>query len=648
MSRIAIVDEDRCRPSKCRQECKRSCPVNASGKQCIEIADRKSTGSHATEKTVSQIAESLCIGCGICVGKCPFNAITIIKTVSPLPEIVHRYGANSFRLCNLPMPRRSTVLGLLGQNGVGKSTALMILAGKLIPNFGRDETDKKNVIKHYRGTELQNFFNFLYGSKTPRVVVKPQYVESVRSSVKGTVKECLDKLVSKGIDMQQIIAYLELDGLMSKSIDVLSGGELQRFAIGATLVQDADIYMFDEPSSFLDVKQRMNMARCIRDVLLPREKYVIAVEHDITILDYLSDHICCLYGQPGAYGIVSPPFTCGEGINNYLDGFIPTDNTRFRKEPIDYRVALCKDPALLSAPVTSSSSSAKNEIDDEKEIKEEIRVCIDYPALQKTYPSLTLAASAGQIRSSEIICLVGANATGKTTFIKMLCGKLEPDSGCKVPVLNVSYKPQIIEPSYKGTVEQLLYGRIAEAMANSQFKSDVLKPMDIERLFDHTVPTLSGGEIQRVAIVLALGKPADVYLLDEPSCYLDVEQRLIVAKAIKRFITNSHRYCFIVEHDFIMSTYLADRVIVFDKDESKNDTIPRSLATSPIEFVEGFNTFLASLQITFRRSKFSLRPRINKQGSLRDREQKRSGQYFVTEDVKDPIKSFTGPSTLEW
>ena len=243
---------------------------------------------------------------------------------------------------------------------------------------------------------------------------------------------------------------------------------------------------------------------------------------------------------------------------------------------------------------------------------------------------------------------MGANATGKTTFIKMLCGKLEPDSGCKVPVLNVSYKPQIIEPSYKGTVEQLLYGRIAEAMANSQFKSDVLKPMDIERLFDHTVPTLSGGEIQRVAIVLALGKPADVYLLDEPSCYLDVEQRLIVAKAIKRFITNSHRYCFIVEHDFIMSTYLADRVIVFDKDESKNDTIPRSLATSPIEFVEGFNTFLASLQITFRRSKFSLRPRINKQGSLRDREQKRSGQYFVTEDVKDPIKSFTGPSTLEW
>lgn len=646
MSRIAIVDEDRCRPSKCRQECKRSCPVNASGKQCIEIADRKSTGSHATEKTVSQIAESLCIGCGICVGKCPFNAITIIKTVSPLPEIVHRYGANSFRLCNLPMPRRSTVLGLLGQNGVGKSTALMILAGKLIPNFGRDETDKKNVIKHYRGTELQNFFNFLYGSKTPRVVVKPQYVESVRSSVKGTVKECLDKLVSKGIDMQQIIAYLELDGLMSKSIDVLSGGELQRFAIGATLVQDADIYMFDEPSSFLDVKQRMNMARCIRDVLLPREKYVIAVEHDITILDYLSDHICCLYGQPGAYGIVSPPFTCGEGINNYLDGFIPTDNTRFRKEPIDYRVALCKDPTLLSTPAASSSSSAKNEIEDEKE---EIRVCIDYPELQKTYTSLTLSASAGQIRSSEIICLVGANATGKTTFIKMLCGKLEPDSGCKVPVLNVSYKPQIIEPSYKGTVEQLLYGRIAEAMANSQFKSDILKPMDIERLFDHTVPTLSGGEIQRVAIVLALGKPADVYLLDEPSCYLDVEQRLIAAKSIKRFIVNSHRYCFIVEHDFIMSTYLADRVIVFDKDESKNDTIPRSLATSPIEFVEGFNTFLASLQITFRRSKFSLRPRINKQGSLRDREQKRSGQYFVTEDVKDPIKSFVnGSSVLEW
>jgi ATP-binding cassette subfamily E protein 1 len=96
-------------------------------------------------------------------------------------------------------------------------------------------------------------------------------------------------------------------------------------------------------------------------------------------------------------------------------------------------------------------------------------------------------------------------------------------------------------------------------MTQQQFISDVVKPLNVNSLFDLEVQKLSGGELQRVALVLALGKKANVYLIDEPSAYLDSEQRIIASKVIKRFILNASKTGFIVEHDFIMATYLADR-----------------------------------------------------------------------------------------
>ena len=96
-------------------------------------------------------------------------------------------------------------------------------------------------------------------------------------------------------------------------------------------------------------------------------------------------------------------------------------------------------------------------------------------------------------------------------------------------------------------------------MNHQQFISDVIKPLNVNSYYDLEVQKLSGGELQRVAIVLALGKKANVYLIDEPSAYLDSEQRVTAAKVIKRFILNSNKTAFIVEHDFIMATYLADR-----------------------------------------------------------------------------------------
>jgi ATP-binding cassette, sub-family E, member 1 len=147
----------------------------------------------------------------------------------------------------------------------------------------------------------------------------------------------------------------------------------------------------------------------------------------------------------------------------------------------------------------------------------------------------------------------------------MIAGKIKPDQlDVYVPELHVSFKPQKISPKFKGTVKELLFAKIKDAYLHPQFQTDVVKPMKIEQLLDQPVLVLSGGELQRVAVVLALGTPADVYLIDEPSAYLDSEQRLITAKVIKRFILHAKKTAFVVEHDFIMATYLADRVIVYE------------------------------------------------------------------------------------
>lgn len=120
-----------------------------------------------------------------------------------------------------------------------------------------------------------------------------------------------------------------------------------------------------------------------------------------------------------------------------------------------------------------------------------------------------------------------------------------------------------------------------------QFISDVIKPLNLDPIIDQEVKNLSGGELQRVALALCLGKPADVYLIDEPSAYLDSEQRIVASKIIKRFILHAKKTAFVVEHDFIMATYLADRVIVYEGEPGREAT-----ANSPQSLLTGMNAFL--------------------------------------------------------
>ena len=357
-------------------------------------------------------------------------------------------------------------------------------------------------------------------------------------------------------------------------------------------------YMFDEPSSFLDVKQRLNAARTIRDLLRP-DDYVIVVEHDLSVLDYLSDFICVLYGKPGVYGVVTLPASVREGINIFLDGNIPTENLRFREESLTFRLAEAGD-----------------------ELKFDKARGYTYPQMEKTLGNFHLAIEAGQFTDSEIIVMMGENGTGKTTFCRLLAGLEKPDGQAKIPQMHISLKPQKITAKFEGTVRQLFLKKIKASFLSPQFQTDVYKPLRIDDFIDQEVQNLSGGELQRVAIVLSLGKPADIYLIDEPSAYLDSEQRIIAARVIKRFIMHSKKTAFIVEHDFIMATYLADRVIVFDGQPSID-----AHANSPEGLLTGCNSFLKNLDVTFRRDPNSFRPRINKYNSQMDQEQKLNGNY---------------------
>eukprot|EP00741_Cyanophora_paradoxa_P022774 tig00021517_g21995.t1 len=384
LTRIAIVNSDKCKPKKCRQECKKSCPVVRMGKLCIEVAPTSS---------IAWISEELCIGCGICVKKCPFEAIAIINLPKNLErETTHRYGPNSFKLHRLPVPRPGQVLGLVGTNGIGKSTALKVLAGKQKPNLGRFENppDWQEILAYFRGSELQNYFTKILEDNL-KALIKPQYVDNIPKAVKGKVGEILASKDERKV-ADWIIKELELQKVLERNVEDLSGGELQRFAIAVCYIQQADVYMFDEPSSYLDIRQRIIAARVVRTLPTPTS-YVIVVEHDLAVLDYLSDFICVLYGVPGAYGVVTMPFSVREGINIFLAGFVPTENLRFREVALSFKVAEVEQ--------------------DEEEIKKFARY--KYPDMTKKMGDFQLDIKAGEFTDSEILVLLGQVRSGPPT-----------------------------------------------------------------------------------------------------------------------------------------------------------------------------------------------------------------------------------------
>jgi ATP-binding cassette subfamily E protein 1 len=590
MVRIAVLDEDRCKPKRCGRPCYRFCPPVRNKIEAIRF-----------ENGMPLIVETLCVGCGICVKKCPFDALSIVNLPDELEEeCSHRFGPNTFKLFRLPTPSSGVVLGLLGQNGIGKTTALKVLSGEIKLNLGnyKEPPDWPQLIQHFRGSTLQEYFQKLSDDKL-KILHKPQYVDKIPRVVSGKVGDLLEK-VDERDKLGPLSEQLQLKTVWDRTLEVLSGGELQTVAIAATICREADVYLFDEPSSYLDVKQRLQAARAIRS-LRKEGKTVIVAEHDLAILDYLSDQICVFYGTPGVYGIVSHVHGVRVGINIYLQGLIPDENVRFRKDPIIFHV---KPPATdLVAGET----------------------LLKWNGMKKSYEEFALSAVPGEAKQGEIIGILGPNGIGKTTFVKLLAGIEKADSGEASTQygLTVSYKPQYISAEYGGTVEELLRDVAKEDFETSWYQSQILQPLKVQSILDRDVTELSGGELQKVAIAACLSRKAELYLLDEPSAYLDVEERLSMARTIRRVVENRNVTAFVVEHDVVTQDFIADRLMIFTGEPGIY-----GVANPPTNLRKGMNNFLKEMKITFRRDLVTKRPRVNKEGSKLDRHQKKIGEHY--------------------
>ncbi|MHB8587162.1 MAG: ribosome biogenesis/translation initiation ATPase RLI [Thermoplasmatota archaeon] len=652
--RIAVVESDRCQPKKCQYECVTFCPVVRQGiKECIQPGPVQG-------KAV--ISEELCVGCGICVNKCPFDAIHIVNLPQALDEdLVHRYGENQFALFRLPIPRAGAVVGLLGPNGIGKTTAIKILSGNVIPNLGEvplfavspagglpasgaagsniakpsgairvaaapkaaatskpgasptatgGGTDAGDVpaatwdtiLKKYAGTELGDYLARVAKGEI-KAVVKPQYVDKLPKAVRGILRDLILNADERHVALDYA-TRLGLDSVLDRPIDKLSGGELQRAAIVAALARNADVYFVDEPSSYLDIDQRLRVARLLREVA-ESGKSLVVIEHDLAVLDFLADEAHLVYGQEGAYGVVALRRGVRQAINTYLEGYMREENIRFRDTRVEFE---------LHPPRHQWKGAA----------------LVEFPDLKKVQGDFTLETKAGSIKAGEVVGIVGPNATGKTTFVKMIAGVEKPTEGVLTSNTRVAYKPQYLSTDFDGSVETLFYATLGAKPTETFFQNEIARPLGLKRLETKLVKDLSGGELQRVAIALCLGQDAELYLIDEPSAYLDVDQRMLAAKTIRRVMENRARSALVVDHDIYFLDVIADSLMVFGGTPGQ-----RGSAVGPLDLREGMNTFLKGVDITFRRDKETLRPRVNKPGSRLDRDQRAIGEYYYEPAATD-------------
>ncbi|MBT3398248.1 ribosome biogenesis/translation initiation ATPase RLI [archaeon] len=599
--KLAVIHKEKCKPAACGRECKKYCPVEKKeldscvtiGVAASSIPSKMGTGVPSSSGK-AKIDEHTCVGCAICVKRCPFGAIDIINLPAVSEsDLIFRYGENGFALYGLPTPKKGSVLGLLGRNGIGKSTAVKILAGTDKINLGKEEASDEDIKKFFKGNELLRYFENLDKKK---ISYKPQNLSSLSVGIK--VRDLLKKRGSEK-EINELAKKLGVTQVLDNKMNKLSGGELQRVAIIAAALGEADIYFFDEPLAFLDIGERLRVSDFISEIA-KTGKTVVVVEHDLLILDYLSEYLNIFFGGQGAFGTVSGVKASKNGVNAYLNGFLREENLRIRDKPLNFNFT--KNPPMSGAKIA-----------EWPDFKMEFGPTGDDPAGPSGFK---LDVKGGEIHQNHVIGVLGKNGTGKTTFVRALAGELKTSEGKLDLKLDVSYKPQYLFTDSEEVVRDIMFKeKIGKKMA-SVFNLGVLAAKKVKEL--------SGGELQRFSIARCLAKDADVYLIDEPSAYLDVEERISVAKAIKEMMVEKEKTAFVVDHDLLLVSYLADSIVNFGGESGV-----KGEASEIRGFEEGISELLKSLDITLRKDKESGRPRINKLGSVLDREQKGKGKWAV-------------------
>jgi len=618
MKKVYLVDYDSCNLRFCGRQCIKKCPITLSNAR-LKPNEKKQEIPIWVQKSTNQVRinDTSCLKCGVCANVCPPRAIYVKNILEEPNELgpTHKYpnmdDKEGFRLYNLPTLISGKVSGLCGPNGIGKTTVLNIISGELKPNFGNsnlkpNQIQWKDVIKKVKESEMRNHFINLSRNDS-KIAYKQQVLRVLFEKYQG--KKVADILNTENVVsplfFKKIQDYLDLSAFSDRILEQCSGGELQRFAIASVLIKDADIYIIDEPCTFLDVQKRIKLAQLLRERAkgLGTEKKcpILVVEHDLAILDYLSDIVQLFYGVPHQFGIISKPLTTKKGINAYLTGYLMAENIEFREKEYGFKRS------------TSGRTWSK------------AKIFARYGKISKTFESFDLSVNPGTIYSSEILGIVGENGCGKSTFAKILAGELQPDLGSEFEGIqaSVSYKPQYITQDSSQNVRDFIIERAQTYNFSEEILRTLYRPLGVDKLFDLQISTLSGGELQRVFICSCLAKSSDLYILDEPSAYLDVEERIHIGQIIRTITKKNNAVAICIEHDIQIADALIDRLLLFTgKPGVHGKTI------GPLNKREGMNLFLKEIDVTFRRDTKTGRARLNKKDSQLDKAQRSSGQFW--------------------